>query len=246
LDLGITGRRAAVAAASRGLGLATAQALAAEGVEVAICGRDEASIIGAAASCGATPIVADVGTAEGAQGFVRDAAAALGGIDILVVNGGGPPGGAFDAFADPAAYRAALEQSCTAGIAMCLAAVGPMRERRWGRILAITSTSVREPIQGLILSNTARSAFTSFLKTMASAVGPDGVTVNSLQPGLHATDRLTELGLDLEVAAAGAPVRALGRPEDFGATAAFLCSDHARYITGVAVPIDGGRFAGLQ
>jgi len=246
VELGITGRRAAVAAASRGLGLATARALAAEGVEVAICGRDEATIASVAASFGAVPIVADVGTAEGAEGFVRDAAAALGGIDILVVNGGGPPGGAFDAFTDPAAYRAALEQSCTAGIAMCLAAVGPMRARGWGRILAITSTSVREPIPGLILSNTARSAFTSFLKTMATAVGPDGITVNSLQPGLHATDRLTELGMDLEAAAAGTPVRAIGRPEDFGATAAFLCSDQARYITGVAVPIDGGRLAGLQ
>lgn len=246
MDLGITGKRAAVAAASRGLGLATARALVAEGVQVAICGRDEASITEAARSIGAIPIVADVGTVAGAEEFVRAATAALGGIDILVVNGGGPPGGTFDSFADPSAYTAALEQSCTASIAMCLAAVPGMRAQGWGRILAITSTSVREPIPGLILSNTARSAFTSFLKTMAGAVGPDGVTVNSLQPGLHATDRLANLGIDADAAAASTPVRAVGRPEDFGATAAFLCSDQARYITGAAVPIDGGRFAGLQ
>ena len=217
MDLGIAGRRAAVAAASRGLGLATARALIAEGVEVAICGRDAASITATAEEIGAIPIVADVGTVAGAEGFVRDAAQALGGIDILVVNGGGPPGGGLDAFGDPAAYAAALESSCTASIAMCLAALPGMRSRGWGRIVAITSTSVREPIPGLILSNTARSAFTSFLKTISTAVGPDGVTVNSVQPGLHETDRLSALGVDLEAAAAATPVRAIGRPEDFGA-----------------------------
>ena len=138
------------------------------------------------------PLVADVSTEAGAAAFVRDAREALGGVDILVYNGGGPPPGNFTSTA-PEAYRAAIELNCLTGIAMCSEAVPAMREQQWGRVLAITSVGVRQPIAGLILSNVARSGLTGFLKTLAREVAGDGVTVNSLQPGLHDTARIREL-----------------------------------------------------
>jgi 3-oxoacyl-[acyl-carrier protein] reductase len=242
MDLGISGRRAAVAAASRGLGYATAAALAAEGVRVAMCSRDEEAITEAASRIGdaAVPLVADVSNTEGARGFVDAARDALGGIDILVTNAGGPPPGDHTSM-EVDQYLAALELNCLSVIAMCNAAVAEMRRQRWGRIVAITSIAVRQPIMGLILSNTARAGATGFLKTLAREVAGDGVTVNSLQPGTHDTDRVRQLGLD----ASGIPAGALGRPEDFGAIAAFLCSEHVRFLTGSAIPIDGGAYPGL-
>ena len=122
-----------------------------------------------------------------------------------------------------------------------------MRERGWGRVVAITSISVREPIDRLILSNTARAGLTGFLKTLAREVAADGVTVNSLQPGLHATARLQSVyGDDLASVAAGIPTGTLGDPADFARLAAFLCSDSARFVTGAAIPVDGGATHGLQ
>ena len=122
-----------------------------------------------------------------------------------------------------------------------------MRERKWGRIVAITSTSVREPMSNLILSNTARAGFTAFLKTVATEVAGDGVTVNSLQPGLHNTARLAGLyGGDLGAVAAAVPSGTLGDPADFGRIAAFLCSDSAKFVNGAALPVDGGALRGLQ
>lgn len=245
MDLAIVGRRAAVAAASRGLGFATAAALATEGVRVAICGRRREGIEDAAAQIGerAVPLVADVSTTSGAAGFVDAAIEALGAVDILVPNAGGPPAGTF-ASTSTDEYMAALELNCLSVIAMCKAAVPPMRERRWGRVVAITSIAVRQPIPTLILSNTARSGVTGFLKTLAREVAADGVTVNSLQPGLHDTERFRELGGAAD-AAEGIPARTIGRAADFGEVAAFLCSEHARYITGAAIPVDGGAYAGL-
>jgi 3-oxoacyl-[acyl-carrier protein] reductase len=247
MDLGLTGRRAAVAAASSGLGLATARALAAEGVRVAICGRDRERVEEAAASLGegAHAIVADVGTPAGATDFVRRAQEALGGVDILVANAGGPPPGDFESTGLDA-YAAALDLNLMSVVAMCKAAVPPMRERGWGRVLAITSISVRQPIPDLILSNTARAGATGFLKTLALEVAGDGVTVNSLLPGSHATDRLRALhDGDLSAAAAQTPAGRVGDPDDFGAYAAFLCSEHAAFVTGSAVPVDGGAYAAL-
>ena len=245
MDLGITGKRAAVAAASTGLGFATARVLANEGVKVAICGRDEARITAAAEAIGrgCVPIVVDVGSASGATSFVEQAFDALGGIDILVANGGGPPTGNF-ASTELDAYRGAFESNAMASIAMCQAAIPEMQARSWGRVVAITSVVVKMPAQYLILSNTARAGLTAFLKTTALAVAADGVTVNSLMPGSHATDRIKHLYGDTPDVSA-IPTRALGRPEDFGAAAAFLCSDHARYITGSAIALDGGGYPGL-
>ena len=243
MQLGIQGRRAAVAAASRGLGLATAEALRAEGAEVAICGRSAEPVEAAAAPTGLVPIVADVSTAEGAAGFVRAARDALGGIDILVANAGGPPPGRFADVQDPTEYARAFELNCLSTIAMCGEAVPAMQAQQWGRVVAITSIAVRQPIPYLILSNTARAGVTGFLKTLAREVAPDGITVNSLQPGLHDTERIRSLG---EPDLSAIPAGRLGTAEEFGALAAFLCSEHAAFVTGAAIPVDGGAFAGLQ
>ncbi|MEO7428645.1 MAG: SDR family oxidoreductase, partial [Acidimicrobiales bacterium] len=164
----------------------------------------------------------------------------LGGIDILVPNAGGPPPGTFST-TPVEAYTAALQLNLLSTVAMCKAAVPSMVTAGWGRVVAITSISVRQPIDALILSNTARAGVTGFLKTLATEVAASGVTVNSVLPGSHATDRLRAVyGGDLSGATASVPTRVLGRPADFGQVVAFLCSDHARFITGVALPVDGG------
>lgn len=247
MDLGLQGKRAAVAAASSGLGYGAAAALAAEGAHVAICGRDEAKLQAAAERLGETvvPIVADVGVVAGAAGFVELAAAALGGLDILVTNAGGAPPGTF-ASTDMDAYLPALELNLLSVVAMCKAAVPSMQAQRWGRIVAITSIAVRQPIANLILSNTARAGATGFLKTLAREVAADGITVNSVQPGTHDTDRIRSVyGPDLAAAAATVPAGMIGDPLDFGAVVTFLCSQQARFVTGAHLPVDGGAYAGL-
>jgi 3-oxoacyl-[acyl-carrier protein] reductase len=144
-------------------------------------------------------------------------------------------------------YDAAIRTNLLATIALCQACVPSMQSRGWGRVIAITSTSVREPIGNLILSNTARAGLTGFLKTLAGEVAGDGVTVNSLQPGSHRTDRLAKLyGGDLSSVAASTPTKTLGDPGDFGRIAAFLCSDSAKFVTGTAIPVDGGATRNLQ
>jgi 3-oxoacyl-[acyl-carrier protein] reductase len=247
MDLGIAGRTAAVAGASSGLGFAAASALAAEGVRVAVCGRDRGRIDAAAERIeGAVPLVADVSTVEGATAFVDDATDALGHLDILVANAGGPPPGTF-ASTPLDAYLPALELNLLSTVAMCKAAVPAMCARGWGRVVAITSVTVRQPSSALILSNTARAGVTGFLKTLALEVAGQGVTVNSVQPGLHLTDRARSLyGERVAEAAAGVPAGELGDPADFGATVAFLCSAHARFVVGAALPVDGGTHQGLQ
>jgi 3-oxoacyl-[acyl-carrier protein] reductase len=246
MDLGISGKRAAIAASSNGLGLASAKALADDGVLVAICGRDPERLAAAAAHIGANarPFTADVSTVAGATAFVSAAREALGGpIDILVANGGGPPKGGFSDTSIEA-YASAFESNAMASIAMCQAVMPDMIASGWGRIVAITSVVAKSPAPYLILSNTARAGLAAFLKTTAGAVGKHGITVNSALPGSHATDRIRAIyGDNPDVA--GIPMGVLGRPEDFGAAVAFLCSDQARYITGQALVIDGGGYNGL-
>jgi 3-oxoacyl-[acyl-carrier protein] reductase len=135
--------------------------------------------------------------------------------------------------------------NCRGAIAMCYEAVPAMRERTWGRVCAITSIAVRQPIATLILSNTARAGLTGFLKTLAREVAADGVTVNSVLPGLHATDRVTSLYADEQSVTAGIPAGRLGDPSDFGRIAAFVCSEPASYLTGAAIQVDGGAYGGL-
>ena len=247
MDLQIRGKRAAVAAGSAGLGFGAAKALAEAGVEVVICGRDRDRLETAVERLGpgVRGVVADVGDAEGATSFVEMAAERLGGVDILVTNAGGPPPGNFAA-TPVEAYPAALDLNLMSTVAMCKAAVPDMQTRGWGRVVAITSITVRQPIEYLMLSNTARAGATGFLKTLALEVAGDGITVNSVQPGFHATDRLA--GLPEEDSAAiiaDIPVGRMGDADDLGRVVAFLCSQTAGFITGSAIPVDGGSYRGL-
>jgi 3-oxoacyl-[acyl-carrier protein] reductase len=241
MDLGLDGKRAAVAAASAGLGLASAKALAAEGVRVAICGRDRARIEAAAGDIGTgcVPLVVDVSDAAGGAAFVAAANEALGGVDNLVTNAGGPPPGTFASTAVEA-YPEAIDLNLMSVVAMVKAAAPAMVDAGWGRIVAITSIAVRQPIATLILSNTARAGVTGFLKTVALELKENGVTVNSLQPGLHRTGRMTQLyGSD-------ADSMRMGEPGDFGGIVAFVCSDQAKFLTGAQINVDGGSYQALQ
>ncbi len=250
LDLGIDQKRAIVAAGSAGLGLSTARALVAEGVQVAICGRDAAKLERAVAElgAGAMGVVADLSDPTDATRFALEAQALLGGCDILIANAGGPPGGTF-ASTDLSAYQYAFDLDCRSAMALCIALIPAMRAQHWGRVVAITSYGAKQPIGGLAASSVARAALTSFLKLTAREVAPDGVTVNNLCPGLHATDRLVGLRGgspdSLAAMAREVPAGVIGNPDDFGRVAAFLCSASARYITGTSVQIDGGMVSGL-
>ena len=253
MNLGIAGRRAAVAAASAGLGFGTARALAAEGVRVAICGRHRDRIDAAVASLAAVgpdPIglVADVSTPDGAASFVAEARAALGGLDILVTNAGGPPPGTF-ASTSLDAYAPALDLNLMSVVAMCTEAVPGLREQQWGRVVAITSITVRQPSPTLILSNTARAGATAFLKTLAREVAADGVTVNVVLPGHiaaeHSFDLFGSRARAESWARANVPAGRLGRIEELADVAAFLCSPRASYITGTDVLVDGGLMGAI-
>jgi len=243
MDLGIAGRRAAVAAASAGLGYASAAALVAEGAEVTICGSDEARARAAAERLGAGYLVADLTRPEQAALFVERASEAMGGLDILVTNGPGPaPGTALDT--PPEAYQAALDRSLLAVVRMCLAAVPGMRAGGWGRIVAITSLGVRQPYPNLVLSTTARAGATGFLRTLAHEVAADGVTVNSVLPGFHATARArATMGATPDLSSV--PADRMGDAADFGTVVAFLCSEQANYLTGTAIQVDGGAYQAL-
>lgn len=252
MDLNLAGRRALVTGASTGLGKSTALALAQEGVEVAIASRSQekleaaqSEIISMVPSAVVHVIPADVTSNEEVASMAAAAEHAMGGVDILVANAGGPPPGNF-ASTSLDSYGEALQLNLVSTVAMCSALVPAMQQRGWGRVVAITSLSVREPIGTLILSNTARAGLTGFLKTLAREVAPDGITVNSLQPGLHRTPRLEALHENLAEAAAAIPAGFIGDPDDFGRVAAFLCSDFAKFITGAAIPLDGGAAHGLQ
>ncbi|HYF47447.1 MAG TPA: SDR family oxidoreductase [Acidimicrobiales bacterium] len=249
MDLGLRGRRAAVAAASAGLGLGAAKALAAEGVAVAVCGRNRERVDAAVAQLdeGAVGLVADMADADQAAGFVAEAAERLGGtVDIVVANAGGPPPGTF-ASTDLDAYRDAVDLNLLSSIAMCRAAVPAMQAQGWGRVVAVTSIGVRQPPPHLMASATARAGLTAFLKVLATEVAADGVTVNSVQPGLHDTERVRQLhgGAAPDEVAAGIPVGRIGDADDFGAVVAFLCSEQARFVTGTGLLVDGGAYPGL-
>lgn len=244
MNLGIEGRRAVVPAGTAGLGFAAAASLAVAGARVVICGRDADRVDAAVDRLPGevAGLVADVATPQGAESFIVRAASALDGhIEVMVANGGGPPtGGVLSTPLE--AYGPALDQSLLAVVAMCRSVVPAMREAGWGRIVAITSVSVREPLDFLVLSNTARAGLTGYLKTLATAVAPDGVTVNSIQPGYHATQRVADLPPEVrEQMLADVPVGRLGGPDDFGDAVAFLCSESAGFITGASLPVDGGQ-----
>ena len=245
MDLGIQGRKAAVAAASTGLGFGCAKALIEDGVQVAICSRSQERIKEAAAELGpgAVPIVADMSTEDGARSFVEQAIQEMGQVDILVANAGGPPPGS-PATTSIDGYREAIDLNLLSTIVMCQTALPGMRERGWGRIVAVTSIGARQPIGNLAASSVARAGVSSFLKTLSAEVARDGVTVNSAQPGIHATDRIKSLG-NTDVVAQRVPTGTLGTAEDFGKAVAFLCSEPAKFITGTSILLDGGAYQGL-
>ena len=252
MELGLSSRVALVTGGSAGLGLAVARALAAEGARIALNARDPARLDAAAAALrdetGAEvrTFPADVGTAGGGGAILAQVVRTFGRVDVLVANAGGPPAGAWDAHA-AAAWRHALDLNLLATIDLCRAAVPGMVARKWGRVLAITSFVARQPAPGLILSTTARAGLLGFLKSLADEVAASGVTVNALCPGYFLTDRLRqlasprgELGSTLESIAAGVPARRIGDPAEFAAVVCFLASERAGYVTGAAIPVDGG------
>ena len=250
MDLGISGRVALVGGASRGIGRAVAHALADEGARVVITSRDGDRAAAAAAEIGAAAGYAwDTADLDAAPRLVDTITAELGPVDILVTNTGGPP-----AAPDPLAFTeqqwVQAHRTLVLGPMALLALVLPgMRERRWGRVVGIASTSVREPIASLMLSNAERSGALAAFKTLARAVAGDGVTVNTLLTGRIATERAASMHESLAAAEAAAarevPAGRMGRPEEMAWAAAFLCSERAAYITGAALPVDGGMLHGV-
>ena len=243
MDLGLQGRVAVVAAASKGLGRATAQALAEEGVSLVVNSRDPRALEEAAAGMpgDVVTVAADVTDPDVPRRLVETALERFGRCDILVPNAGGPPPArALDV--EDEAVLAAVNANLLSSIRMIRAAVPSMRERGWGRICCITSVSVKQPIPTLALSNTARTGLWAWAKTASADLFPDGITLNLACPGGHATERVKELA---GARGGGGSGRPLGDPGDFGKAVAFLCSEPARYITGVALQVDGGATLGL-
>ncbi|HVF32104.1 MAG TPA: SDR family oxidoreductase [Acidimicrobiales bacterium] len=243
MDLGIAGRVALVTAASKGLGRASAIALAQEGCRVVICARGEEALSAAAtaieeAGGDVLAIVDDVTDAEAPARLVAATVEHFGAIDIVVGNAGGPPPGRALDVTDEA-IEAAVNANLTTSVRLAREAVPHLRASGWGRLCFITSSSVKQPIPTLALSNLARTGLWSWAKTAAQDLFDDGITVNLACPGSHDTDRMKAL------VASGAFQGALGDPADFGKVVAFLCSDAAKFLSGQAVVVDGGRVTGL-
>jgi 3-oxoacyl-[acyl-carrier protein] reductase len=243
MDLGLENRVALVTAASSGLGFGIAQALAAEGASVAVSSRSRERIEEAAQKIGARPYVFDSMELDAAPGLIDSVETDLGPLSVLVTNTGGPPGGEPLEFSR-AQWEDAYRELVLSPMALIEHAVPGMRERQFGRILSVSSSSAREPIPALLLSTAHRSALLATFKLLAGRVAADGVTLNTILPGRFGTDRLLHLHGSLDAAEEAArtdvPIGRLGTVEEIGAAAAFLCSDRASYITGVALPVDGG------
>ncbi len=240
MDLGLNDKKALVLGASAGLGFAVARALASEGATLAVCSRDAVRIGRAARELG-TPhaIAADLGLAGASRGVVQQARAAMGGLDVLVVNTGGPPKATF-AQTTRALWEQAFESLWMGAVEAVQEALPTLVAQRFGRILMVTSVAAKEPLPGLTLSNGLRAGLLGLVKTIATEVAPHGVTVNALLPGYTRTERLMELGVAEEKLAAQIPMGRIAEPEEFAAVAAFLASTRASYVTGQAIVVDGG------
>ncbi len=262
MDLGITGKAALVTAASRGLGRAVALRLSQEGARVAICSRNAETIKAAReqihAQTGNEVIayVCDVTDGDQVIDLCNRAEVELGSLDILVTNAGGPPAGMAAEFG-PDDYRAGIELNLLSTISLICATLPKMRKNNWGRIIAITSVAARQPIPHLAISNTARAGVLGYLKSLSSQVAAEGITVNAVCPGYTKTERITELAAMFAESGKGTvedfyrnievdvPMHRMGTPEEFAAAVGFLASEAAAYITGVALPIDGGWIKSL-
>jgi 3-oxoacyl-[acyl-carrier protein] reductase len=241
VDLGLTGRTALVSGASSGLGLASAEALAAEGAHVAMLGRRRDLLEREAGRIGALPVAGDVTAPEDLQHAVDATLEAFGGIDILVWNGGGPPPGT-GADVTPETLQRAVDLLLLPAVRLVRLCLPHLERSDGGRIIAITSIAVKEPVDHLALSNAVRPAVTGWLKSLSRDVGPAGITVNCIAPGRIATARLEELYPNgaTEADLAAIPLRRWGTPAEFGDVVCFLASERARYISGQTVVVDGG------
>ncbi len=262
MDLGLKGKIAFVAAASKGLGRAIAEELAAEGTSLALNARGSDALdstcrhIESSTSSKVLALPGDVSAAEQVDAMVRQAIDHFGRIDILVTNAGGPPSGAFETLT-PEMWQSAVELTLLSVVNLTRAVLPGMKDRRWGRIINVTSIAVKQPVHGLMLSNSLRSAVTGFARTLANEVAPFGVTVNNLLPGYTRTERVTQLsaatakreGISEAQAVARweseIPMGRLGEPREFAAMAAFLASDRASYITAGSIAVDGGWIRSL-
>jgi 3-oxoacyl-[acyl-carrier protein] reductase len=257
VDLGLSNRVALVCGASRGIGYAVADALAREGAQVALCARNPQAVADAAARLAPTgaavfPIVADLATSDGTARAVQQVLERFGRVDVLVTNTGGPvPGPSLSH--DWAAWTRATELLLRSAVELTRALVPGMQERKWGRVVGITSIAVKKPVPNLVLSNALRAAVTGFYRTLADEVGADGVTVNTVLPGYVGTERLVELAdattkrtgatreSILESYKSGTPVGRIGTPAEIAAVVAFVASERASFVTGQAILVDGGR-----
>jgi 3-oxoacyl-[acyl-carrier protein] reductase len=262
MNLGLKDRVALVAASSQGIGLATAQAFAAEGCRVAMCARNRQTLQGAAEKIrrqhGVEVLVEafDVTNAIEVSRFVAAVAEKFGSVDICVTNAGGPPAKGFLA-ATLEDWQRALEANFLSTVYFAREVIPHMQRRRWGRIVTITSITTKQPVTDLVLSNAVRAAVVGLVKSLANEFGKDGILVNNVGPGFTATDRLKELAKArasisgkseqeiFEGWAADAPLQRLGDPREVAETIVWLCSERASYITGQTVLVDGGMYKGL-
>jgi 3-oxoacyl-[acyl-carrier protein] reductase len=262
MDLGIEGKVAFVAAASKGLGRAVAEELARERASLVLCARNAKNLKLAAKEIAETygvsvlPVAADVSNAEDIARAVQSGNEKFGRIDILVTNAGGPPAGQFESLSREM-WESATRLTLNSVLELTRAVLPGMKERRWGRILNITSITVKQPVDNLMLSNSLRAAVTGFARTLANEVATDGITVNNILPGYTRTERMEELARaasaresisEAEARAkweAEIPMKRLGEPREFAALAAFLVSERASYITGTSIPVDGGWIRSL-
>lgn len=258
MDLGIRNRVAMIAAASKGLGRAMAEALAAEGARVSICARSLESLQPVVDTIGAENALAvacDVSNAADLQRWFDETIARFGQVDILVTNTGGPPAAPFMKLTEEQ-WQDGIDSTLMNVVRLCRLAIPDMQKRGWGRILHLTSFVAKQPVELLTVSSTLRAGISGLTKTMADQVARDGITVNAILPGHFLTGRQTHLaelraeeqGITpeeyLEKAQTIIPMGRFGRPEELGAVAAFLCSERASYVTGVSLQIDGGLYRG--